>query len=597
MTYRQCVVVLKAIAPVLPALLLCVCGCARTLEGKKIVGGHGHAMVSTHLLREHADEMKRAPLDGVLVVVNRNDLAGKDKLRDIAAPLWFRPPAVTIEDFSIAIEDMAKADLGDFKHNILWCHGLRSIGADLWDDEGWKKVVLPNARVMAEVCNRAPFEAVWFDLETDFLLEPARIAAADGTGPPFEECAAKARQRGRQMMEAFVSAKPDFKLIVSHGYGCNMVMCSGDPSKLPELMWGLWPAFIDGLIEGCGEQGQVIESGESTYPMMTYPFFKAWRAWDLLAAEVFSHVSAELRAKSYRHAMGLWPDFMTQKRGWNEEDLDRNYYSPERMKHALHNAMAASDEYVWTWSWRAHWWPNRAPRPSGYIGLPASVPETEYAANAPDFRHVLDDAYMREVATSRQPLDLGWHPDRASDGGPGTPAFDLAEKRQIVAKTFAELDEEHGTRLDLSDGWICHPADSADLDAFGWGASIGEWDDAVEKVYDFRPIEIGDFWENQGVAPGGTLAYRRHLRIGEEARGKRLFLAVAGVADKAVVYLDSKGRWSQTTVGHVEGDTLGLFDVTDTIDPDGDNVLTIVVTCLEGPGGIYGKIKLLTGDR
>lgn len=598
MIHRKCGVMCKASAPVLLCLLLCVSACAQTLEGKKIVGGHGHAMVSTHLLREYADEMKRAPLDGVIVAVNRNGLAGKDKLRDIAAPLWFRPPVVTIEDFSIAIDDMAKADLGHFKHNIMWCHGLRSIGADLWDDDGWKKVVLPNARVMAEVCHRAPFEAVWFDLETDFLLEPARIAAADGTGPPFEECAAKARQRGRQMMEAFVSAKPDFKLIVSHGYGMSMVMCSGDPSKLPVLMWGLWPAFIDGLIEGCGERAQVIESGE-IYAIMTYPFFKASRDWDLLAAEVFSKVSPELRAKNYRHAMGLWPDFMAQKRGWNEEDLDKNYFSPDRLKHALHNAMAASDEYVWTWTWRAHWWPNRSPKPSGFTGPPASAPETEYAENTADFKHVLDDAYMLEVAKSHQPMDLDWHPDRTSEGGSRTPASasDLAHKRQLIAKTFASLEEKHRTLLDLSDGWICHPADSADLDAFGWGASIGGWDDAVEKVYDFKPIKIGDFWENQGVAPGGTIAYRRHLRVSEEARGKRLFLAVAGVADKAVVYLDWKGRWSQATVGHVEGDKLGLFDVSDTIDRDGDNVLTIVVTSTKGPGGIYGRASLLTGDR
>ena len=560
---------------------------ARLLEGKKIVGGHGHAMVSTHLLREHADEMKRAPLDGVLVVVNRNDLAGKDKLRDIAAPLWFRPPAVTIEDFSIAIEDMAKADLGDFKHNILWCHGLRSIGADLWDDEGWNKVVLPNARVMAEVCERAPFEAVWFDLETDFLLEPSRKAAADGTGPPFEECAAKARQRGRQTMEAFVSAKPDFKLIVSHAYGNCMSMCGGDPSKLPELMWGLWPAFIDGLIEGCGDHGQVIESGESTYPMMTYPAFKAWREWDLLAAEVFSHVSPELRAKSYRHAMGLWPDFMAQKRGWNEEDPEKNHLSPERLKHALHNAMAASDEYVWTWSWRAHWWPNRSPLPSGYTGLPENVPENEYSPPPADFRHVLSDAYMLEVAKSHQPMDLGWSPGRISESDGPAPAL----------KTFTEPGAGYRTVLDLSDGWVCHRADSADLDAFGWGVPLGEWDAAVEKVYDFKPIKIGDFWENQGVAPGGTLAYRRHFRVGDEARGKRLLLAVAGVADKATIYLDVKGRWSQKNVGHTERDALGLFDVSDSIDFDGDNVLTIVVTSTKGPSGIYGKVRLFAGDR
>ena len=124
----------RAAGAVLVLVLVCAGAWAQTIEGKKIVGGHGHAMLTTWLLREHIDEIKRAPLDGVMVHVNRNDFAGKEKLRELRPLRWFARPAVTIEDFSIALDDLAKTDLGHLRHNILWTAGTRNLGGGWFDD-------------------------------------------------------------------------------------------------------------------------------------------------------------------------------------------------------------------------------------------------------------------------------------------------------------------------------------------------------------------------------------------------------------------------------------------------------------------------------
>jgi len=47
---------------------------------------------------------------------------------------------------------------------------------------------------------------------------------------------------------------------------------------------------------------------------------------------------------------------------------------------------------------------------------------------------------------------------------------------------------------------------------------------------------------------------------------------------------------------YASGDYERSFTLGDTIDRDGENVLTIVVTSTKGPGGIYGAVKLLTGE-
>ncbi|MFH0962413.1 MAG: hypothetical protein V2A58_00205, partial [Planctomycetota bacterium] len=232
------------------ALALAGTSSGQGVEGKKIVGGHGYAMPTTYTLRQNVKEMERAPLDGVFVHVNRNDMQ-EDPIERTMRPLrWFKPPAVTIDDFSVALDDLANTRFERFKHNILWCEGSRGFAGDWFDDKYWEEVALVNAGVLAEVCRRGGFEAVWFDVE---------VGGSPGGGAmtwkgtsrekehTFEEYAAKARQRGREMMSALTSVVPEFKLIISHAYGSlNRTLAGRGTDRLSEVEYGLLPAFCDG---------------------------------------------------------------------------------------------------------------------------------------------------------------------------------------------------------------------------------------------------------------------------------------------------------------------------------------------------------------
>jgi len=563
-------------------LVLCAAACAQTIEGKKIVGGHGHAMLTTWLLREHIDEIKRAPLDGVMVHVNRNDLAGKEKLRELRPLRWFRPPTVTIDDFSIALDDLAKTDLGHLKHNILWTAGTRNLGGGWFDDEYWKTVAIPNARVMAEVYKRGGFEAIWFDVE---------VGGYPGGGPmtwkgkfrekdrPFEEYAAQVRERGREMMEAFTSVVPDFKLMISHAYGAlNDTLAGRDPEEVSQVAYGLLPAFCDGILEGCGEKGMLIESGETTYGTMTYAAYKAWGEWERASAKRLSKVP-HLLDQHYGQATAMWPDFRSDSNGWNEDDLEKNHFSPERMKHAFHNAMAASDEFVWTWSWHAHWWPNRSPVPG----------HTEYRPTPDDRKHVFADAYLDAMRESRRAMDLDWHPERTSEKGAPKPTFD-------VEAAFAELGDDYTLAVDLSQEWVFHPADYSTPAAYSWGASPSAYGPLAEEVYDWKPITLGEYWENQGVALDGTGVYRATFTVPEGARSKRIYVALAGIAGKATITIARKGV-REKSAGRCAGEGPALFDVTDAVDFAGQNTITIVVASPTGPGGIYGDARILAREK
>jgi len=437
-----------ALSAICVCVVLCASVGAQTTEGKKIVGGHGHAMVTTYHLKTYSKEMQRAPLDGVLVCVNRNEYAGDEKWREVRPHNWFRAPALTIEDFSIALGELASTDMGRFKHNMLWCSGSRRFPGDWFDDDVWDDLILNNARVLAEVYNRGNFEALWFDVEVGGG-PPGGCMTWKGTSREqkhsFEQYVAKTRQRGRELMEAFTGVVPDFKLVISHAYGMNLRQLYGrSPDALREINYSLLPAFCDGVLEGCGEKGQLVESGEGTYGTMTYPSFMAWRKWERLAAEKLSKVP-ELLPKHYRYAMATWIDFEARTMGWNEDDLEKNHFSPERMKHALHNAMAATDEFVWTYAINAHWWPNR-------LAVHPSFDKTQWRPTPANRKHVLGDAYMKAVAKVREPMDLDWHPGRTDERSASTPSLDSD-------KVFAELGDNYETLLPLDDGWLFYWAD------------------------------------------------------------------------------------------------------------------------------------------
>ena len=224
------------------SFLMCGIAAGQTIEGKKIVVGHGRSFLTTWTLRKHIDEIKRLPIDGVLLHVNRNDFAADEKLRAVRPARWFMEPAGRIEDFSIALDDLANTDMGRLKHNVLWTSGFRSFSVDWYDDERWENLVCSDARVMGQVVERGGLEAIWFDVE--YFERVQWKGTSREHVAPFEQYAAKVRQCARQWMKAFVSGKPDIKLLISYGYGAVMMNIGSDLTKLPESSMGLLPAFL-----------------------------------------------------------------------------------------------------------------------------------------------------------------------------------------------------------------------------------------------------------------------------------------------------------------------------------------------------------------
>lgn len=69
---------------------------------------------------------------------------------------------------------------------------------------------------------------------------------------------------------------------------------------------------------------------------------------------------------------GLWLDYDWRNKGWHTDQLERNYFSPERLEASLRAAVEQSNEYVWIYTEKPRWWSEQGVA----VNLPGAYVET-----------------------------------------------------------------------------------------------------------------------------------------------------------------------------------------------------------------------------
>ncbi len=207
----------------------------------------------------------------------------------------------------------------------------------------------------------------------------------------FNEYAAKARQRGRQVMRAVAEEYPEITLFC---YFMNSVCATatGRADPRPALAaqgYGLYPAMIDGWLDAAPPTVALVDGCESAYRYNSRQQFLESAMQIKGACQEL--VSPENRAK-YRAqvqvSFGMYLDAY-----WNPKDSP--WYIDglggprvERLRANTSAALAAADEYVWVYGERFRWWPtpNQGVRPETWPeALPGSEQALRYARDPLDF--------------------------------------------------------------------------------------------------------------------------------------------------------------------------------------------------------------------
>ena len=236
---------------------------------------------------------------------------------------------------------------------------------DWFSDEDWR-IVVANTRLAARIAKEIGFRGIAFDWEGygggaygvwrqpwDYSLYARSDYTIEGREAPrpFDEVAAKVRERGRQWAGALSTAYPDIVLAVLPGLYESAWHRANEPrfrGNLAASDVGLWPAFVDGLLERLDERALLVSLSESTYLDSAYRDFLVWRNFAKEQALVIAADPTTARRR-ISFAAGIWTDAGYGYPRFSTTDERFNQRDPERHRHAVHNSLAASDHYAWQW--------------------------------------------------------------------------------------------------------------------------------------------------------------------------------------------------------------------------------------------------------
>jgi hypothetical protein len=316
----------------------------------------GWDMVDTAFLRKHIAEMEAAaPFDGILFWVKGRRMDGGTASPESgwdAAP-WDRA------SFQGAIDDLKACRFTKFTDNFIRFNCTP--GTLAWDDDAGWKALADKAAILAWICKEAGVKGICFDPES---YGEKQYQYAPAKGRSFPETAALARRRGAQVMRAIAAEHRSLTLMSF--WLASLCMAAGQSENSDEVLathdYGLWPAFLNGLLDEVPPGMTLVDGNENGYYIEGPQYHEVASRMRSLTGPALATVAPEHRAK-YRAqtqtGFGFFLDMYINPEG------DKYYRGPkpggtrlDRLGENVAAALEASDQYVWIYGEQCRWWPS-----------------------------------------------------------------------------------------------------------------------------------------------------------------------------------------------------------------------------------------------
>ncbi|MFH0965062.1 MAG: hypothetical protein V2A58_13765, partial [Planctomycetota bacterium] len=486
----------------------------------------------------------------------------------------------TYEEFEPEVKAFQSvADWGRITNNFtrtmpaVWSDSANIKCQDWFSDEDWE-VVLGNARVLAQVAKECGLAGIMLDTEQyahhgrgpwrfpfnyKLYAESGYKLAGEETPRSYEECEAKVRERAREYGEAITGVYPDVVFFVIAGLyevaWSNMVI-RHPGGNIEESEEALYPAFVDGILAGLDERAKIVAGTESTYAQSQYKDMLMARDAALEQALCLS-AEPEVARRRITFSAGIWTDSGWGPKRFSDTDVSANQRDPERHLHAVHNALAASDEYAWQWGEMGGW---LSPNPTPLIG-----------------------EYWKANLAGHAPQDLAWEP---------VPKWDMTDYSDYD-RAAAEKDAAFWKEVDKG-GWRV----AADLPVhwhfFFDTEQLIRFGRQMELTYDesaWPLLSVLRCWQSQSVKANGAALYRVRFNAPADLDPEKqeIVLALGGFPPDDV----ERTGWMDVSLNRKGYPIRSLIDVSKSIRPGEENVLVVRVINKAGPGGLAGHMKLL----
>jgi hypothetical protein len=327
----------------------------------------------TAFMREHIVEMEKTPFNGCVFHLNYKNEDGSTG--NFTWECWGQK-RFTEEQLKDAVDDLKNTPFKRFTHNFLRFN-VTPGDVDWFDDFS---TILSNAKLAAKVAKQVPIRAsdgihrdsfgsgvkgILFDIEqyNSALFNYSQLR--DSFTKSFAEYAQQVRKRGKELMEAFQSEYPNIVIFLTFGY-CLPWAQMGGQKKLEEVHYGLLTPLLDGMVDGANGESVIVDGCELAYSYKdTSRFAKTYK---MMTEDVLKIVANPEKYKSvFSFGFGVWMDNNWRRSGWDIENFENNFYTPEAFEATVRTAIKTTDEYVWIYTETPRWWTAS--------GQPAKLPQ------------------------------------------------------------------------------------------------------------------------------------------------------------------------------------------------------------------------------
>ena len=296
---------------------------------------------------------KRLPFDGLILDFHPRDSKGK-KLGSTSR-IWQRGRWAD-DVFAQDIADMKKCKFTKFKHNFILtgATGNKSEAANWFDDSFWSDVA-HNMRLTARAAKQTGCKGLIFDAEA---YSKFRWRYRPETGKSYQETALKARQRGREIMKAVKSEFRDCTILF---YWFLTMSGLASPETLHKASYGLYPPFINGLLDELPPEMTLIDGCENGYWYKNKGNFLS--SYQQIRSAANPVIAPENRKKFRQQVLagfGIYLDSHFRQNGYSVPPVNGSQI--RALRYQLTGAVQAADEYVWVYGERKTWFSNEESR-------------------------------------------------------------------------------------------------------------------------------------------------------------------------------------------------------------------------------------------
>jgi len=311
--------------------------------GTKKLIYYGWGVRDTQYVRDHWQEMEQMPFDGtgIVVVVDRQAWRqGKTDTSNQLGWLVMGSRAFRVEEFREAIADLRAAKWRRFTDNFLpvaLSNSGPASGLNWFDEARWRAIT-ENFGVVAQIAAAGGIKGLILDPEHYGYTLFRHADQRQQVDRPFADYAKVARKRGRDVMAAVAAHLPRAVLLSFYAY--TLPLSELESAKpLEDALYGLLPAFYDGLLEAMPAGASLIDGYETAYAFKEQrQFLDGYRRIHEGAIKL-SSLPDRYRAQ-VKAGFGLRLD--------HEGKLE--HFTPPEFRQAVATALRVSDGYVWIYS-------------------------------------------------------------------------------------------------------------------------------------------------------------------------------------------------------------------------------------------------------